>query len=64
MNFEVFCKISFIGVSLAAMVAFEWSLPGVRLQVFVQIRRNSASIVALVTFERLFSGVLPHHVNY
>ena len=63
MNFEVFCKISFIGVSLAAMVAFEWSLPGVRLHVFLQITRGAASIVALVTFERFFSGVLPHHVD-
>ena len=63
MNFEMFCKISLIFVSLAALVALEWSLPRMRPHVALQITRISASIVALVTLERLFSGVLCHHVN-
>ena len=63
MNFEMFCKISLIFVSLAALVALEWSLPRMRPHVALQITRISASVVALVTLERLFSGVLCHHVN-
>ena len=61
-NFYMFCKISFIFVSLAASVALEWSLPRVRPHVPLHITRGSASIVALVTFERLLSCVLPHQV--
>ena len=59
MNFEVFYKISLLFVSHAALVALEWSLPGVCLNMALQIARTSASIIALVTFEWLFSGVLP-----
>ena len=41
-------------------IALEWFFPTVLLHVFLQITRSSASVVALVTFERLFSGVLSH----
>ena len=60
----MFCKISLFFVSLAALVALEWSLPSVPSHVFLQITRSSASIVALVTFERLFSCVHGHYVNF
>ena len=46
------------------LVALEWFLTGVPPHVFLQIARRSTSIVALVTFERLFSSVLPHYVNF
>jgi len=49
---------------LITFVALEWLLPSVLPHVALQITRSSASIVALVTFERLFSGVLPHYVNF
>ena len=64
MNFEMFCKISLIFVSLAALVALEWSLPRMRPHVALQITRISASVVALVTLERLFYGVFYHHVTF
>ena len=64
MNFDMIYKISLFSVSLAALVALEWSFPSVRPHVRLQITRSSASIVALVTFERLLSCVLPHHVNF
>ena len=64
MNFEMFDKIFLLFESLAALVALKWSLPGVCLHMALQFTRSSASIVALVTFERLFSGVLSHHVNF
>ena len=64
MNFEMFYKIPFLLVSFAALVALEWSLPRVRPRVPLQITRRSASIVALVTFERLLSCVHPHHVSF
>ena len=60
MNFEMFYKIPFLLVSFAALVALEWSLPGVRPHVPLQRIHSSASVVALVTFERLLSCVLPH----
>ena len=49
---------------LVALVALEWRLPRMRPHVYLQSMRSSASIAALVTFERLFSGVLPHNVNF
>ena len=64
MNFGMFYKISFLLVSFAALVAFEWSLRRVLPHVPLQITRRSASIVALVTFERPFPSVLSHHVNF
>ena len=64
MNFEMFRKISFLLVSFAALVALEWSFPSVLPHVPLQMARLRANIVALVTFERLFSVVLCHHVNF
>ena len=61
-NFEMFDEIFLLFVSLAALVALEWSLPSVLPHVFLQISRISASIVALVTFERFFTGMRSHHV--
>ena len=63
MNFEMFCKISLICVSLAALVALEYFLPSVRPHVPLQITRLSASIIALVALVRLFFGVLSHNVE-
>ena len=48
--------------SLLALVALEWFFPSVLPRVFLQLVRSSTSIVALVTFERLFTGVLSHNV--
>ena len=45
-------------------VALEWFFPSVLPHMLLQIARRSASVVALVAFERLFSGVLSHHVNF
>ena len=65
MNFAVFYKILLLFVSFVALVAVEWPLHGMRPHVALQITSCSASIVALVTFERLFSGlVLSHDVNF
>ena len=64
MHFDVLYEISLIVVSLVALFALEGSLPSVLPHVALQITRSSASIVALVTFERLFSRMLPHHVNF
>ena len=64
MNFVVFFKISLICVSLAALVALEWSLASVRPLVSMQITRSRASIAALVTFERLFFCMLPHYMFF
>ena len=64
MNFDMFYKIFLLLVGFAALVALEWSLPRVRPHVLLQITRRSASIVALVTFERLLSCVHPHHVSF
>ena len=64
MNFVMFSKILLMFVGFAALVALEWSLPRVRPHVVLQITRSSASIVALVTFERLLSRVRHHHMNF
>ena len=60
----MFFKISLFFVSLAALFALEWSLPGVFLHVALQSKRLSGSVVALITLERLFSGVLHYHVGF
>ena len=61
----MFHEITFPFERFYAMVAFVWFFHSVRLHVTLQITRSSASIVALVTFERLFSGlVLSHDVNF
>ena len=57
------CEVPLQRESFITSVALEESLPSVRLRVLLQITRRSASIVALVTIERLLSGVLPH-VNF
>ena len=64
MNFDMFYKILLMFVGFAALVALESSLPRVRPHVPLQSIRSSAIIVALVTFERLLSCVLPHHMNF
>ena len=64
MNFDMFYKIFLLIVGFAAMVALEWSLPRVRPHVPLQITRRSASIVALVTLERLLSCVHTHYVSF
>ena len=64
MNFDMFYKTLVTFVSFAAFVALEWSLPSVLPHVLLQITRSSESKVALVTFERLSSGVLSHYVNF
>ena len=46
------------------LVALEWLFPSVLPHVILQSVRSSASVVALVTFERLFSGVLSHYVDF
>ena len=46
------------------LLALEWSVPRMRSNVLLQMIRTSACVVALVTFERLLSCVLPHHVNF
>ena len=63
MFFDMLFEISLVCVSLGAMVALEWSLPGVLPHVPLQITSCSVSVVALVTFERLFSCMLYHCVN-
>ena len=58
------CEAIFPFESFIALVANEWSLHGMRLYVALQMTSCSASVVALVTFERLLSCVHPHHVNF
>ena len=58
------CEGIFPFESYFALVALEWSFQGVFPHVFLQMTRSSASVVALVTFERLFSRVLSHCVKF
>ena len=51
-------------VSFATSVALERLQARVRHHVTTQLTRRSGSVVALVTLERLFSCVHPHHVNF
>ena len=51
-------------VGFTAFVALERLLPRVRHHVLLQMTRLSASIVALVTLEMLFSCVLRNNVNF
>ena len=64
MNFGMFYKTLLMFKDFAALVALEWSFPRVRPHVPLQSTRFSASIVALVTFQRLLSCVHPHHVSF
>ena len=57
-------QVSLVCVCFAASVALERLLPRVRPHVALQITRLSESIIALVTLERLFSCVHPHHVIF
>ena len=60
----VLCKIYLVFVSFAAFVALERLFPRVRSNVAPQVTRRRASVIALVTFEGLFSSVHPHHVLF
>ena len=60
----MFCEVLFVFVSFAALVALERLLPSVGPHVALQLKRRSASEVALVTLVWLFSRMLPHHVNF
>ena len=64
MNFDMFYKKLPLFEGIAAMVAFEWSLPSVLPHVALQITRDRASVVALVAFERFFFCMLPNHMNF
>ena len=50
--------------SFIALVALEWSPHGMRLLVSSQMTRIDASVIALVTFEWFFAGVLSHNMNF
>ena len=56
------CEVLLMFERFITRVALELFFPSVLPHVFLQITRRSASIVALVTFERLFTGVLSHNV--
>ena len=60
----MFCETRLRFVSFLALVALEWSRHHVRRHVGFQYVRSSGSKVALVTFERSFSCMLPHHVLF
>ena len=63
-NSEMSCEIALLSVSFAALVTLEKLFPSVRLHVVLQLKRRSASEVALVTLVWLFSRMVPHHVNF
>ena len=58
------CEQVLLCVSFAAFVALERLQPRVRHHVALQMTRLNASIIALVTLERLFSCVVPHYVLF
>ena len=58
------CEAPFPLKSFIALVALERSFTSVCHHVLLQITKNSESIGALVTFERLFTGVFSHPVNF
>ena len=58
------CEAALLFERFITFVALKWFFPSVLLLVFLQSARSSASIVALVTFERLLSCVHRHHVNF
>ena len=61
---EMPCEIALSSVSFVAFVAPERFPPPVRYHVALLLTRRSASVVALVTLEWLFSCMLPHHVLF
>ena len=58
------CEQVLLSVTFAAFVALERLQPRVRHHVALQMTRLSKSIIALVTLERLFCCVHPHHVHF
>ena len=58
------CEFLLRFVSFLALVALEWSRHHVRSRVGFQMARLGGCVVALITFERPFSCVLPHHVKF
>ena len=58
------CEAPLLFERFITAVALEWFFPTVLPHVFLQITRRSASVVALIAFERLFSCVHPHHVEF
>ena len=57
------CEVPLLLEIFITSVALEWFFPSVLPYVFLQSVRSSASVVALVTCERLFSCVLSHDVK-
>ena len=58
------CEAPLLFERFITAVALEWFFPSVLPHMFLQSIRSSASVVALVAFERLFSGMLSHYVNF
>ena len=63
-NSRMLCEQVLSCVSFAAFVALERFQPRMRHHVLLQITGLSASIIALVTLERLFSCVVSHYVLF
>ena len=60
----MFCELDIPFEIFTALVALERFHPRVRPNVALKMTRRSASVVTLVTLERLFSCVDPHHVIF
>ena len=60
----MFCELDIPFEIFTALVALERFHPRVRPNVALKMTRRSASVVTLVTLERLFSCVDPHHVPF
>ena len=58
------CEAPLLFERFITAVALEWFLPSVLPHVVLQSARSSASVIALVTLERLFTSVLSHDVNF
>ena len=63
-DYHMFRQLVFPCESFATFVALERLQPRVRPHVSLQVARSSASVIALVTLEWLFSCVDPHHVIF
>ena len=63
-DYHMFRQLVFPCESFATFVALERSQPRVRPHMALQMTRRSASIIALVALEWLFSCVIHHHVNF
>ena len=64
MRLRMACEILLMLERFIASVALERFLPSVLSRVLVQITRRGTSIIALVTFERLLSCMISHHVTF